>query len=364
MGSPKRLIGQHPAHGIHGPAHGTTARTLASKIVPAESKKAPIPINSIQTSVVRDLVVEKRTLDVALEGSRMSSVKDVARKSDSELEMPFKAPRSLLDFEIGKPLGRGKFGRVYLARTKTSPRYIVALKCLIKAEILKDKVEKQVRREIEIQQNLRHPHVLRLFTYFHDSKRIILALEFANKGELFKHLQREGKFDDKRSSRYIAQMADALSYLHAKHVIHRDIKPENLLLDAKGNLKIADFGWSVHAPSNRRHTYCGTLDYLPPEIILGKGYGHEVDLWALGVLTYEFLCGSPPFEEDSQTGTQRRICSADYKMPDFFSPLAANIIKRLLVLNPPDRMTLKEVLSSQWITQYASKGRTSGASAA
>lgn len=93
MGSPKRLIGQHPAHGIHGPAHGTTARTLASKIVPAESKKAPIPIpiNSIQTSVVRDLVMEKRTLDVAVEGGRMSSVKDVARKSDSELEMPFKA---------------------------------------------------------------------------------------------------------------------------------------------------------------------------------------------------------------------------------------------------------------------------------
>lgn len=93
MGSPKRLIGQHPAHGIHGPAHGTAARTLASKIVPAESKKAPIPIpiNSIQTSVVRDLVVEKRTLDVAVEGGRMSSVKDVARKSDSELEMPFKA---------------------------------------------------------------------------------------------------------------------------------------------------------------------------------------------------------------------------------------------------------------------------------
>lgn len=130
-------------------------------------------------------------------------------------------PRSLADFEIGKPLGRGKFGRVYLARTKGS-QYIVALKCLMKAEILKDRVEKQVRREIEIQQNLRwvgpfvrstapeltrlgyggrHPHVLRLFTYFHDSKRIILALEFANKGELFKHLQREGRFDDKRSSR-------------------------------------------------------------------------------------------------------------------------------------------------------------------
>ena len=92
-------------------------------------------------------------------------------------------------------------------------------------------------------------------------------------------------------------MADALSYLHSKHVIHRDIKPENLLLGIKGELKIGDFGWSVHAPGNRRQTLCGTLDYLPPEMVAGEQHGEAVDLWALGVLAYEFLEGVPPFEE-------------------------------------------------------------------
>lgn len=92
-------------------------------------------------------------------------------------------------------------------------------------------------------------------------------------------------------------MTDALIYLHSKHVIHRDIKPENLLIGVNGELKIGDFGWSVHAPGNRRSTLCGTLDYLPPEMIESKEHTDKVDLWALGVLTYEFLVGSPPFED-------------------------------------------------------------------
>lgn len=116
-------------------------------------------------------------------------------------------------------------------------------------------------------------------------------------------------------------MADALSYLHSKHVIHRDIKPENILLGIRGDLKIADFGWSVHAPSNSRSTLCGTLDYLPPEMVNGDQHGSEVDLWAIGVLTYEFLKGTPPFESDYPSGEyffesiedsterERKICS-------------------------------------------------------
>ena len=223
---------------------------------------------------------------------------------------------NLTSFDIGRPLGKGKFGRVYMVRTKCEPRYILALKCLYKSEIVESKVEKQIRREIEIQQNLRHQNILRLYGYFHDEKRIFLMLEFAGKGELYKQLNKCGSFSEKRSSRYIDQMADALSYLHSKHVIHRDIKPENLLLGINGELKIGDFGWSVHAPGNRyvnwillsnrfvdetccfrRRTLCGTLDYLPPEMVLGKEHNEKVDYWALGVLTYEFLCGAPPFEE-------------------------------------------------------------------
>nr|XP_009685068.1 PREDICTED: aurora kinase B-A-like [Struthio camelus australis] len=157
---------------------------------------------------------------------------------------------SIEDFEVGRPLGKGKFGNVYLARERTS-RFIVALKVLFKSQIEKEGVEHQLRREIEIQAHLRPPNVLRLYNYFHDRKRVYLILEYAPRGELYKELQKCRHFDEQRSATLMEELADALLYCHAKKVIHRDIKPENLLMGLKGELKIADFGWSVHAPSLR-----------------------------------------------------------------------------------------------------------------
>lgn len=234
-------------------------------------------------------------------------------------------------FEIGKPLGKGKFGRVYLARERSSG-FVCALKVLHKSELQQGKVEKQVRREIEIQSNLRHPNILRLFGHFHDSKRIFLILEFAGKGELYKHLRKENRFPEWKAAQYIAQMAAALKYLHKKHVMHRDIKPENILVGIHGEIKISDFGWSVHAPNNRRQTMCGTLDYLPPEMLKPGSsdnfYTEKVDLWSLGVLTYEFLVGEAPFE-DTPIMTQRRIARGDMTVPSFVSAEAKDLIHRV-----------------------------------
>ncbi|KRT80237.1 protein kinase [Oryctes borbonicus] len=198
---------------------------------------------------------------------------------------------SINDFELGHRLGRGKFGRVYCAREKKSG-FIVALKTLMKAEIVKGGVERQILREIEIQSHLKHPNVLNLYTWFHDSFRIYLVLEFASKGELYNHLKKSphGRFPENKSAKYTYQVADALDYCHRNHVIHRDIKPENLLLTADGNVKLADFGWSVHAPSLRRNTMCGTLDYLSPEMVEGKEHGHHVDNWCLGMFV---ICSTP-----------------------------------------------------------------------
>ncbi|KAI8048907.1 kinase-like domain-containing protein [Syncephalis plumigaleata] len=252
------------------------------------------------------------------------------------------------DFDVGKPLGKGKFGRVYLAREKRSG-YVVALKVLLKTELRQARVEKQLRREIEIQSHLRHEHILRLYGYFYDETRVYLILEFAGKGEMYKVLKANGRFSEVEAAKYIRQMANALQYLHSKHVIHRDIKPENLLLGIHGELKIADFGWSVHAPSHRRTTLCGTLDYLAPEMVEGREHNDKVDLWSLGVLAYEFLVGVPPFEEAGHSATYRRIAKVDLRVPNYVSDLAKDLITRLLKHDPEDRIGLEQVLKHPWI---------------
>lgn len=258
---------------------------------------------------------------------------------------------TLDDFDIGKPLGRGKFGNVYLAREKRS-KYVVALKVLFKNQLQQSQVEHQLRREIEIQSHLRHPNILRLYGYFYDQNRVYLILEYAPRGELYKELQRCKCFNEKRAATYIASLARALLYCHEKHVIHRDIKPENLLIGFKGELKIADFGWSVHTFSRRR-TMCGTLDYLPPEMVENKEHDTAVDIWSLGVLCYEFLYGIPPFEAKKHSDTYRRIVKIDLKFPPtpVVSDAAKDLIRQILVKDSTQRLPLQKILEHPWIVQ-------------
>lgn len=221
-----------------------------------------------------------------------------------------------------------------------------------------------------------------MFGYFWDDTRIYIILEFAPGGELYKQLTQRGHFSETLtarcgiyidaytyrdwfhtdrnvmfsllSCRYINDLSIALNYCHNKHVIHRDIKPENLLIGRgviidwpmlvsisiptylalfclyllQGDIKIADFGWSVHAPTSRRTTLCGTLDYLPPEMVEAREHDSTADVWSLGVLTYEFLVGSPPFEAEGYRATYRRISNVDLRFPSSVSPGAKDLISR------------------------------------
>ncbi|XP_032669183.1 aurora kinase C-like isoform X1 [Odontomachus brunneus] len=277
---------------------------------------------------------------------------DSTTVDDANTENQSRKKWTLMDFDIGRPLGKGKFGNVYLAREKKS-KFIIAMKVLYRVQIDKANIMHQVRREIEIQIHLRHPNILRLYGYFYDDKRIYLILEYAQKGELYKelHSQPNKRFDEQRTATYMAQLADALKYCHSKKVIHRDIKPENLLLGAYGELKIADFGWSVHAPSSRRDTLCGTLDYLPPEMVSGKTHNHTVDFWSVGVLCYECLVGQPPFYAKSNDETYMNITKLRYTFPSFVSEGARDLISKLIVVDPEKRLDMDGVLVHPWIVK-------------
>lgn len=253
------------------------------------------------------------------------------------------------DFEIGRPLGNGKFGRVYLAREKRT-KFIVALKVLEKKEIKMAGVDHQIRREIEIQSHLRHQNVLKLYGYFYDKTRVYIILEYASGGELFRELRDAGQFDEKTSAKYINQMCEAIKYCHSKRVIHRDIKPENILIGLNGELKLADFGWSVHSvQSAKRYTLCGTLDYLPPEMLEGKEHNESVDIWELGILLYEFLVGHPPFESEGQSDTCNKIQCVEVVYPDHISEGAKDLIDSILRKDPNERITIDEIQSHPWM---------------
>ncbi|GBL92254.1 Aurora kinase A-B [Araneus ventricosus] len=298
---------------------------------------------SVATKSVKDEHVFKKPAPAPVSSSAQSSNEQSERKK-----------WTLDDFDIGKPLGKGKFGNVYLAREKTS-KFVVALKVLFKSQLKQNGVEHQLRREIEIQSHLRHRNILRLYGYFYDDSRVYLVLEYAPGGELYKVLQQVKRFDEKTAASYVARVGSALKYCHSKKVIHRDIKPENLLLGQNGELKIADFGWSVHAPSSRRTTLCGTLDYLAPEMIENKTYDEKVDLWCLGILCYEFLVGKPPFEAASMHTTYSLIRSVALRFPSFVSTDAQDFISRLLKKEPSERMSVDSVLKHPWVLKHTAE---------
>ncbi|GBP17203.1 hypothetical protein EVAR_17321_1 [Eumeta japonica] len=278
-------------------------------------------------------------------------------ETNVQLKSESKTTWSIADFDLGRPLGKGKFGNVYLAREKQS-RFVVALKVLFKSQILDSEIEHQVRREVEIQCRLRHPNILRMYGYFHDEKRIYLILEYAKNGALYKILKERNRFDETTAAVFVRDLTKALIYCHNRKVIHRDIKPENILIGHNGELKIADFGWSVHSPSSRRMTLCGTLDYLSPEMVEGRPHSYAVDIWSLGVLCYELLVGVPPFNAAENNQTYRKIRYAIIKFPEHISESAIDLMKKLLVVNPDQRLPLMGVLEHPWITQNAPEGAT------
>lgn len=289
-------------------------------------------------------------------GSERSLIPSPVRPNPITKQVPSLDLKSLSldDFEIGKKLGKGKFGRVYCVKHKKTG-FICAMKAMEKSEIVQHNVQKQFRREVEIQSSLTHPNLTKLYGFFHDDKRVYLLMEYLVNGELYKVLKTKGPFNDIVASHYVYQMADALDFMHQRNIIHRDVKPENILMGFGNVVKLTDFGWSIiNARGIKRKTLCGTPDYLSPELLKSREYDDKVDVWALGVLAYELVVNRPPFEEDSKNSTYKRIVSGDLKFPDTVSSDAQDLIKRLLRHEAKDRIALQDVKRHPWILKHES----------
>ncbi|KAG1699493.1 hypothetical protein DVH05_012906 [Phytophthora capsici] len=268
---------------------------------------------------------------------------------------------SLDDFEIGRELGTGKFGQVYLAREKNS-RMVVALKVLVKEQLKAAGVAHQLRKEVEIHSRIRHENILPLYATFQDATRVYLVLKYAGGGDLYKKMRSMPgrRFPERQAMLYTAQLVSALEACHQQHVIHRDIKPENLLLSDEGTIQLADFGWSSAnvTAATRRDTLCGTLDYLSPEMIRGEKYDESVDIWAVGIIMYELLVGKPPFEAPGQNETIELITEGQLQVPPMVSLAAKDLITRILQKLPEKRLSLHEIKAHRWFAPLALRQRS------
>ncbi|KAG8189948.1 hypothetical protein JTE90_009087 [Oedothorax gibbosus] len=246
---------------------------------------------------------------------------------------------TLDNFEFLKVLGKGTFGKVILCREKGS-NHLYAIKVLKKEVIIaKDEVAHTLT-ENRVLRNTNHPFLISLKYSFQTADRLCFVMEYVNGGELFFHLSRERIFSEERTRFYGGEILLALDYLHTEGIIYRDLKLENLLLDKDGHIKIADFGLCKEDISYgaTTKTFCGTPEYLAPEVLEDTDYGRAVDWWGLGVVMYEMMCGRLPFYNRDHDILFELILIEEVKFPKSLSSEARSLLSGLLVKNPKKRL--------------------------
>ncbi|XP_014806638.1 PREDICTED: ribosomal protein S6 kinase alpha-2 isoform X1 [Calidris pugnax] len=244
-------------------------------------------------------------------------------------------------FELLKVLGQGSYGKVFLVRKikGSDAGQLYAMKVLKKATLkVRDRVRSKMERDILAEVN--HPFIVKLHYAFQTEGKLYLILDFLRGGDLFTRLSKEVMFTEEDVKFYLAELALALDHLHGLGIIYRDLKPENILLDEEGHIKITDFGLSKEAIDHdkRAYSFCGTIEYMAPEVVNRRGHTQSADWWSFGVLMFEMLTGSLPFQGKDRKETMALILKAKLGMPQFLSVEAQSLLRALFKRNPSNRL--------------------------
>lgn len=268
------------------------------------------------------------------------------------------------DFVIKGTLGMGGFGRVELVQLAQDKTRSFAIKCLKKKHIVDTRQQEHIFSEKKIMMSSKCPFIARLYKTFRDERYLYMLLEVCLGGELWTILRDRGSFDDSTTRFCVGCVIEAFEYLHARGIVYRDLKPENLLLDSSGYVKLVDFGFAKQIGFGRKTwTFCGTPEYVAPEIILNKGHDLSADYWSLGILMFELLTGSPPFSGSDPMKTYNIILRGidAIEFPKKVTRNATNLIKKLCRDNPIERLGylkdgLRDIKKHRWFQGFDWEG--------
>ena len=250
---------------------------------------------------------------------------------------------------LGEALGEGAFAKVRLA-TQIHIKEKCAIKIVDKRFLENVQDIQRLRKEIKILKKIRHKNIIQLYDIMESKTNLYFVMEYCKGGELFDFIVKKKKLTEKEACVFFHQIINGVEYLHNQGIIHRDLKPENLLLDEKNQIKISDFGLSTFfTKDNFLQTACGTPSYAPPEMLEGLQYNGEAsDIWSCGIILYAMLCGSLPFTESKEDIIVEKIKKHEYKIPDYLSKEAQDILNHILKINPIERYTIESIKKHPW----------------
>eukprot|EP00824_Muranothrix_gubernata_P023834 TRINITY_DN6645_c0_g1_i2.p1 TRINITY_DN6645_c0_g1~~TRINITY_DN6645_c0_g1_i2.p1 ORF type:complete len:445 (-),score=105.48 TRINITY_DN6645_c0_g1_i2:16-1350(-) len=254
----------------------------------------------------------------------------------------------LEDFELGNVLGEGSYATVFYAIKKDTNQEF-AIKRLAKQQLITLNKMQTVVTEKNVMLQLDHHNIVKLLGTFSDADFLYMVLEFVGGGEVFQQIKLTGALKYEVAQFYAAEVVNALEYLHSKGIVHRDLKPENLLVNTDGHIKMTDFGTAKLMREGEiggvgaKGTFCGTAEYVSPEMLNHSTAGEMADYWALGCIVFHMLAGHPPFKAPSEYLVFQKIIKAEFFFPDGFSEQARDLVSRLLVVDPPQRLGARGV---------------------